>query len=171
MKNTISVNVEEELKEKADELFRDLGTDTETAIRMFLIQAIASNGFPFEIKRAGVNTNDISAGNPGKEKCEILRGIRKRIAEANHIYYQPAECTHQGPCSGTCPLCDGEISYLDAQIQMKKERGEDIVITGIAEDDIKKAQIRTLADDIIVNIGDDSVYGGVEPINDDWELW
>ena len=38
-------------KTKADELFRDLGTDTTTAIRMFLTQAVANNGFPFEIKR------------------------------------------------------------------------------------------------------------------------
>ena len=28
-----------------------MGTDTTTAIRMFLTQAVATNGFPFEIKR------------------------------------------------------------------------------------------------------------------------
>ena len=33
------------------QLFRDLGTDTTSAIRMFLTQAVAYNGFPFEIKR------------------------------------------------------------------------------------------------------------------------
>lgn len=32
-------------------LFKDLGTDTTTAIRMFLTQAVANNGFPFEIRR------------------------------------------------------------------------------------------------------------------------
>lgn len=36
---------------KSDSLFKDLGTDTTTAIRMFLTQAVAANGFPFEIKR------------------------------------------------------------------------------------------------------------------------
>ena len=50
MKSLITVNIEEELKETADKLFRDLGTDTETAIRMFLIQAIASNGFHLKSK-------------------------------------------------------------------------------------------------------------------------
>ena len=51
MASTIQVRVDDELKAKSDELFRDLGTDTTTAIRIFLTQALASNGFPFEIKR------------------------------------------------------------------------------------------------------------------------
>ena len=51
MSATIQIRVDEELKAKSDELFRDLGTDTTTAIRIFLTQAVANNGFPFEIKR------------------------------------------------------------------------------------------------------------------------
>ena len=51
MASTIQVRVEDELKRKSDALFKDLGTDTTTAIRMFLTQAVATNGFPFEIKR------------------------------------------------------------------------------------------------------------------------
>ena len=51
MASTIQIRVEDELKSKSDALFKDLGTDTTTAIRMFLTQAIATNGFPFEIKR------------------------------------------------------------------------------------------------------------------------
>ena len=50
MASTIQVRVEDELKSKSDALFKDLGTDTTTAIRMFLTQAVATNGFPFEIK-------------------------------------------------------------------------------------------------------------------------
>ena len=52
MATTIQIRVDDELKSNADELFKDLGTDTTTAIRMFLTQAVACNGFPFEIKRA-----------------------------------------------------------------------------------------------------------------------
>ena len=51
MSTTIQVRVDDELKLKSDELFRALGTDTTSAIRMFLTQAVANNGFPFEIKR------------------------------------------------------------------------------------------------------------------------
>ena len=55
MSSTIQIRVDDDLKTKADELFRDLGTDTTTAIRVFLTQAIASNGFPFEIKKVPRN--------------------------------------------------------------------------------------------------------------------
>lgn len=51
MASTIQVRVDDELKLKSDKLFRDLGTDTTTAIRIFLTQAVANNGFPFEIKK------------------------------------------------------------------------------------------------------------------------
>lgn len=55
MASTIQVRVDDELKAKSDALFKDLGTDTTTAIRIFLTQALAANGFPFEIKRARIN--------------------------------------------------------------------------------------------------------------------
>lgn len=48
---TIQVRVDDDLKTRSDDLFRALGTDTTTAIRMFLTQAVAVDGFPFEIKR------------------------------------------------------------------------------------------------------------------------
>ncbi len=51
MASTIQVRIDDELKIKSDLLFKDLGTDTTSAIRMFLAQAIANNGFPFEIRR------------------------------------------------------------------------------------------------------------------------
>ncbi len=51
MTSTIQVRVDEELKSKSDKLFRELGTDTTTAIRIFLTQAVAHNGFPFEIRK------------------------------------------------------------------------------------------------------------------------
>ena len=51
MASTIQIRVEDELKSKSDALFKDLGTDTTTVIRIFLTQAVATNGFPFEIKR------------------------------------------------------------------------------------------------------------------------
>ena len=55
MASTIQVRVDDELKRKSDQLFKDLGTDTTSAIRMFLTQAVANNGFPFEIKRVPQN--------------------------------------------------------------------------------------------------------------------
>ena len=72
MASTIQVRVEDELKSKSDALFKDLGTDTTTAIRMFLTQAVATNGFPFEIKRQ-VESNPYA---PMTEK-EILAKLEK----------------------------------------------------------------------------------------------
>ena len=40
MTGTIQVRVEDELKSKSDALFKNLGTDTTTAIRMFYIVPI-----------------------------------------------------------------------------------------------------------------------------------
>ena len=51
MASTIQVRVDDELKSKSDRLFKELGTDTTSAIRIFLTQAVAQNGFPFEIKK------------------------------------------------------------------------------------------------------------------------
>ena len=72
MARTIQVREENELKDKSDALFKDLGTDTTTAIRMFLTQAVAANGFPFEIKRQA-ETNPYA---PMTEK-EMLAKLKK----------------------------------------------------------------------------------------------
>ena len=55
MASTIQIRVDDDLKTKADNLFRELGTDTTSAIRIFLAQAVANNGFPFEIKKKIAN--------------------------------------------------------------------------------------------------------------------
>ena len=51
MSSTIQIRVDDDLKAKSDNLFKELGTDTTSAIRMFLTQAVMNNGFPFEIKK------------------------------------------------------------------------------------------------------------------------
>ena len=55
MSSTIQIRVDDELKTKSDNLFKELGMDTTTAIRIFLSQAVASNGFPFEIRKRSAN--------------------------------------------------------------------------------------------------------------------
>ncbi|MCD7841337.1 MAG: type II toxin-antitoxin system RelB/DinJ family antitoxin [Lachnospiraceae bacterium] len=55
MASTIQIRVDDDLKKKSDRLFKDLGTDTTSAIRIFLTQAVANNGFPFEIRKKPLN--------------------------------------------------------------------------------------------------------------------
>lgn len=90
MASTIQVRVDDELKMKADELFRDLGTDTTTAIRMFLTQALAVNGFPFEIKRAYMNPYEALTEHELLDKLETSRehakqGMIKDAKEVSNI--------------------------------------------------------------------------------------
>lgn len=73
MASTIQVRVEDDLKTKADELFKALGTDTTTAIRMFLTQALAVNGFPFEIKRVNANPYEVLTEREILDKLEKSR--------------------------------------------------------------------------------------------------
>jgi DNA-damage-inducible protein J len=73
MASTIQVRVDDELKTKSDALFKDLGTDTTTAIRMFLTQALAVNGFPFEIKRVSANPYESLTEHEMLDKLEKSR--------------------------------------------------------------------------------------------------
>lgn len=73
----------------------------------------------------------------GKQKCEMLRTIRKEIAQRNGIEYLSADCTHQGDCLGTCPKCDAEVRFLEYELNRKAQKGETISIIGINEDIVK----------------------------------
>ncbi len=48
MASTIQVRVDDELKDKADQLFKDLGTDTTSAVRMFLYRQLPRMAFPLK---------------------------------------------------------------------------------------------------------------------------
>lgn len=73
MASTIQLRVDDDLKVKSDNLFHDLGTDTTTAIRMFLTQAVAMNGFPFEIKKNATNPYVPMAEDALLQKLEVSR--------------------------------------------------------------------------------------------------
>lgn len=85
MASTIQVRVDDDLKTKSEELFRDLGTDTTTAIRMFLTQALAVNGFPFEIKKATVNPYEALT------EHELLEKLEKSRTHAAQGMYKDAD--------------------------------------------------------------------------------
>lgn len=84
MASTIQVRVDDDLKVRADALFKDLGTDTTSAIRMFLTQALAVNGFPFEIKRANANPYKVLS------EYEILDKLEKSREHAVQGIYKDA---------------------------------------------------------------------------------
>lgn len=83
MASTIQVRVDDDLKLKSDMLFKDLGTDTTTAIRMFLTQAVANNGFPFEIKKNRIEYDPYKAMTE-EELLLKLEHSRKHCMEGRH---------------------------------------------------------------------------------------
>lgn len=48
---TIALRVDDSLKKEASDLFKDLGIDMSTAVKMFLIQSVETRGLPFEVRK------------------------------------------------------------------------------------------------------------------------
>ena len=68
----------------------------------------------------------------GKQRCKILKQIRKEIADANGIDYVISECPHKGDCAGTCPKCESEVAYLERELEKRRQTGKKVAIAGIA---------------------------------------
>lgn len=62
----------------------------------------------------------------GKEKCEALKQLRKLVAKANGIKYEPAECNFQGECLGYCEKCDSEAKYLESELERLLAEGKSV---------------------------------------------
>jgi hypothetical protein len=64
----------------------------------------------------------------GKDKCNILKAVRMKIASMNGIEYIPKECPHEGPCPGTCPACEAEAEELMSKLFEKEVNGTPIKV-------------------------------------------
>ena len=86
----------------------------------------------------------------GKEKCKLLRQMRKEIAAINEIPYFPTECTYEGDdCKGSCPMCEAEAAYLDRALNEKAARGATIRLSGVCLDTFNDACPEPVAEDEI----------------------
>ena len=68
----------------------------------------------------------------GKDKCRILKQIRKKIADENDIPYVIEECPHKGECKGTCPRCEAEVRQMEEALSLRRRLGKGVAIAGIA---------------------------------------
>ena len=68
----------------------------------------------------------------GKAICSYLKSVRCEIAEANGIDLKIPECTHQGPCSGTCPQCEAEVRLLERKLAERQSLRQKIAVVGVA---------------------------------------
>ncbi|MBR2235306.1 MAG: TonB family protein [Prevotella sp.] len=68
----------------------------------------------------------------GRHICNTLKAIRRQIAEANDIKYEPRECNHEGDCAGTCPVCEAEVRYIEGELRRRSSMGKKVAVAGIA---------------------------------------
>lgn len=68
----------------------------------------------------------------GKDKCRMLKQIRKQIADANDIPYVVEECPYQGECKGTCPKCEAELKKMEEELSLRRKLGKTVAIAGVA---------------------------------------
>lgn len=88
----------------------------------------------------------------GKDKCNLLREIRRRITEQYGLTYQPVECHHEGNCAGTCPQCDAELQNLQKQL---KEKGiENIELDRQMEEMVRNLNPGGDTDNNLIDLGD-----------------
>ena len=68
----------------------------------------------------------------GKQKCRILKDIRRQIAEANDIDLVIEECQHKGNCRGTCPRCESEVRYLERELEKRRNLQKRVALAGVS---------------------------------------
>lgn len=67
----------------------------------------------------------------GKNKCRILKDIRREIAKQNDIDLAVEECKFKGDCLGTCPKCESEVRYLEKELEKRRTLGKRVAVAGI----------------------------------------
>ena len=68
----------------------------------------------------------------GKAICEALKDVRRKIAQANGISYNPHECHHKGDCTGTCAACEKEMRDLEHQLHLRRLAGKTVRVAGVS---------------------------------------
>ena len=81
----LQVRVDDEIKNKASEIFTALGIDLLTAVRIFLIKCIAVGGLPFEMNINNSTINALSALERMGQKSKELGNDQLTLEEINEI--------------------------------------------------------------------------------------
>lgn len=68
----------------------------------------------------------------GRKICDVLKAVRKKIADMNGITYEPKVCHYKGHCSGVCPACEAERKYIENELSLRERMGKAVCVTGVA---------------------------------------
>ena len=82
---TLQVRMDAEIKEKAELLYRSLGTSFAEAVRMFAKRSLDENGMPFQLtankdRAFGIASGYADAGLKEKEKGAFARAMETKHA-------------------------------------------------------------------------------------------
>ncbi len=77
----VTVRVDDELKKEASKIYKDLGLDMATAVRMFLIQSVRTRSLPF----------DVTLEKPSISDEEFLKMIEEKIPSKKVDFNNPAD--------------------------------------------------------------------------------
>lgn len=68
----------------------------------------------------------------GRSICNVLKQIRKQIADVNGIGYAPTPCRFKGECRGTCPACEAEVRFIERELDMRRMAGKAVTLLGLS---------------------------------------
>ncbi|MDR2999909.1 MAG: type II toxin-antitoxin system RelB/DinJ family antitoxin [Fibromonadaceae bacterium] len=77
----VQVRVEPEIKIQVENLFRSIGLDTASAIRLFFIQSLEYNGIPFPIRRNSVKKENFCAQGKYKGLYSTEKFLKQKRAD------------------------------------------------------------------------------------------
>jgi DNA-damage-inducible protein J len=77
----VQVRVEANIKKQVDELFRSIGLDTASAIRLFFTQALEYNGIPFSVRRNPAKKESFSAQGKYKGLYSTDEFLKQKLAD------------------------------------------------------------------------------------------
>ena len=86
----------------------------------------------------------------GRSICNVLKAVRKAVADANGIEYEPRKCDFMGECQGTCPACEAEVRYVEREIALRRLAGKAVTVAGIAAGALS---LTACGNDITDNLG------------------
>ena len=81
----LQVRVDDEIKNKASEIFTALGIDLSTAVRIFLLKCIAVGGLPFEMNINNSTIKALSSLEIMGQKSKELGNDQLTLEEINQI--------------------------------------------------------------------------------------
>ena len=73
---SMTIRMNKDVKQEAQQIFSSLGMDMTTAINVFLRKAICCNGFPFDVRLEGPNAVTLAALEEGDRMINDSKAMR-----------------------------------------------------------------------------------------------